>query len=202
MLTIGSDNATRVRDPHVLRQLSVDALCALVADTASVLAMLQAVLTAKLLEANPAATAPIPTHQADEDQLLTLAQARKLLQVRKLPAELPQLRLSPKRVRVRRSDIRPYIQQCRAPAPQRLAPDLFNPYSAPYDGKRAAADTQRARADAIPARGSHRSDVELARSLGAGRDRHLRAGRPVGARAGAATSPPSKGEVNGSDEES
>ena len=186
----------QVPDPRAMRKLSLDALEALVAKAASTLAVLQAALTAKLLDADPG----IPGDQT-ADRLLTLAQAREQLQVRHLPPDLPRVRLSRKRVRVRLGDLRTYTEQHRVLGQQHVAPQVYNMYSTPYDGKRAAEDPYRAQAHAKGSRGPRRRDHHLARPLGARRGRHLRAGRPVGAGAGAATSPPSKGEVNGNDEE-
>jgi|SRR5262245_50721992 len=135
MLTIGGKDAMAVRDPRAVRQLSLEALEALVADAAAALAVLQAVLSAKLLDVNAASAEPgMPTDQA-EDRLLTLAQARELLQVRHLPADLPMVRLSRKRVRVRLGDLRAYTEQHRLLGQQRVAPQVYNLYSTPMTGK-------------------------------------------------------------------
>src|SRR5262249_52889921 len=198
----GGNDLSRVRDPQAWRRLSVDALHALVADAAATLALLQATLVAKILEGEPASVTGGGPDSPAGDQLLTLRQAREALQLSHLPTDLPRVHLSRKCVRISARDLQVYIKQHRAPSTSSpLHCEIPNQYRPAHDGRRTPRHTPAAPPDAVGPGGKDRSPLELRRPLGTGRGRHLRADRPVGARAREATSPPSKGAIDGKDSE-
>jgi hypothetical protein len=124
--------------------------------------------------------------------LLTLAAARDHLGVKRLPADLPLVRISPKLVRVRPEDLDRYV------ADRVVAASVYGLYSPGHDGTTTASAPQAARAYPGRPRRTHRRDQHVGGAVGAQRDRHLRARGPIGEAPGAAN-PPSEGDVDGRD---
>ena len=131
-----------------------------------------------------------PAAPPEREPLLTREAVCKHLGMKRLPADLPVVRLG-KFVRVRPEDLHRYVED-------HLVAPVYDLYSPLRDGTPTAPDPQAARAYPGRPRRTHRRDQHVGGAVGAQRDRHLRARGPIGEAPGAAN-PPSEGDVDGRD---